>query len=574
MKSALTAFFLLISIMLRPAAAQQAAWIQIEAQPSLRAAQDRARYFSERLEDVHGFALGGGWYGIMVGPYTRADAERAVRLYKAEGRIPGDSFLYQGAALGAQFWPVGRTPATARAATPTPAATATPQPQATALPDETPAQARRSERLLSAQERRALQIALRAAGFYNSTIDGAFGRGTRAAMADWQVARGYEPTGILTTAQRKALMDEYNAPLISVGMQRVLDPQAGIEIAMPTREVKFSRYEPPFAHYESAGDLGVRLILISQPGDRATLYGLYDILQTLKIVPLEGERKRGKTDFVIEGRGNGIVTHAEASLKDGQVKGFILVWPQGDEDRRARVLAEMKASFTRTEAVLDPAAGGDAEQHVDLVSGLELRKPRLSRSGFFVDEKGTVVTTAEAVEGCTRVTIAEDYAARVAAVDTALGVAVLTPQEPLAPSEVARFRAGTPRLQSEVAVAGYSYEGALGAPSLTWGKLADISGLNGERELDRLALAALPGDAGGPVMDTGGNVIGMLLPEPGGARTLPKRVSLAADAQAIREVLDAAGLSPAEAELAAGELSPDALARRADRMTVLVSCWE
>ncbi|MFC3117701.1 peptidoglycan-binding domain-containing protein [Jhaorihella thermophila] len=232
--------------MLRPAAAQRAAWIQIEAQPSLRAAQDRARYFSERLEDVHGFALGGGWYGIMVGPYSRADAERALRLYKAEGRIPGDSFLYQGAALGAQFWPVGRTPATARAATPTPAATSTPQPQATALPNETPAQARRSERLLSAQERRALQIALRAAGFYNSTIDGVFGRGTRAAMADWQAARGYEPTGILTTAQRKALMDEYNAPLISVGMQRVLDPQAGIEIAMPTREVKFSRYEPPF----------------------------------------------------------------------------------------------------------------------------------------------------------------------------------------------------------------------------------------------------------------------------------------------------------------------------------------
>ncbi len=566
MKSALTAFFLLISIMLRPVAAQQAAWIQVEAQPSLRAAQDRARFYAGQLDDVHGFALGGGWYGIMVGPYSRPDAERALRLYKAEGRIPPDSFLYQGARLGAQFWPVGTTPA--------PEATVAPQPQAAAQPDETPAEARRSERLLSAQERRDLQTALRAAGFYNSVIDGAFGRGTRAAMADWQAARGYEPTGILTTAQRKALMDEYNAPLISVGMQRVLDPQAGIEIAMPTREVRFSRYDPPFAHYESAGDLGVRLILISQPGDRATLYGLYDILQTLKIVPLEGERKRGKDDFVIEGRGNGIVTHAEASLKDGQVKGFLLVWPQGDEDRRARVLAEMEASFTRTDAVLDPAAGGDAEQHVDLVSGLEVRKPRLSRSGFFVDDKGTVVTTAEAVDGCARVTIANDYPARVAAVDAALGVAVLTPQDPMAPSTVARFRAGTPRLQSEVAVAGYSYEGALGAPSLTWGQLADISGLNGERELDRLALAALPGDAGGPVMDTGGNVIGMLLPEPGGARKLPKRVSLAADAQAIREVLEAAGLSAADADLAAGELSPNALARRADGMTVLVSCWE
>lgn len=565
MRSVFTALFLVMLTLVRPAAAQEGVWIQLEAQPSLSEAQARAQFYAGQLENVNGFSLGGNWYGIMIGPFSRADAEQRLRAYRADGRIPFDAFISTGTALGRQFWPVG--------ANATPAATATLQPAAPPEPDETPAEARRSERALTAEERKALQTALQSAGFYKSAIDGAFGRGTRASMSAWQAARGFEPTGILTTAQRKALMDEYNAPLISVGMQRIQDPQAGIEIAMPTSEVRFSRYEPPFAHYSAAGDLGVRLILISQPGDKATLYGLYDILQTLEIVPLEGPRERGKTGFTIEGAGKGIVTHAEASLKDGQVKGFILVWPQGDEDRRTRVLAEMKASFTRTDAVLDPAAGADAEQRIDLVSGLQLRKPRLSRSGFFVDDKGTVVTTAEAVQGCTRITVDHDYVAEVAALDDGLGVALLRPQQELAPMAVAAFRAGTPRLQSDVAVSGYSYEGALGAPSLTFGKLADVSGLNGEMELDRLALAALPGDAGGPVIDAGGNVLGMLLPAAQGARRLPGDVSFSADAQAIGAMMQAAGLAVTEST-GGKALSPDALSRAADAMTVLVSCWD
>ncbi|MFV0513818.1 MAG: trypsin-like peptidase domain-containing protein [Jhaorihella sp.] len=555
-----------------------AVWVQVEAQPSLRAAQERARYYSGRLADVNGFSLGGNWYGILLGPYSRDDAQRVLQIYRSEGQIPFDSFISQTSSLGQQFWPVGANvlnqgtvaaPLTEEAGTPATAAP-TPEPQAA---DETPAEARRSERDLSAEQRKDLQIALQAAGFYRSGIDGAFGAGTRRSMADWQSARGYEATGVLTTMQRQALMDEYNAPLISVGMQRIQDPQAGIEMPIPTDVVKFSRYEPPFAHYDSVGDMGVRLILISQPGDQATLFGLYDIMQTLRIVPLEGPRERGRDSFTLEGRGNGIVSYTQAQLENGRIKGFTLVWPQGDEDRRARVLEEMKSGFTRTDTVLDPAAGADTEQNIDLVSGLQVRKPRLSRSGFFVDGRGTVVTAAEAVEGCARITLDHDHRAEIVATDDGLGVAVLRPLDPLAPIAVARLRAGPPRLQSEVAVSGYSYEGILGAPTLTFGKLEDVKGLRGEVELTRLALAPLPGDAGGPVIDAGGAVLGMLLPPARSARQLPGDVSFAADAQAIRNVLEAEGLSVGESQETAA-LPPVELGRQATGMTVLVSCWD
>ena len=93
--------------------------------------------------------------------------------------------------------------------------------------------------------------------------------------------------------------------------------------------------------------------------------------------------------------------------------------------------------------------------------------------------------------------------------DEALGIALLKPAENLSPLTYANFRNTAPRLKSEVAVAGYSYDGALGAATMTFGQLADVRGLNGEENLRRLALSAQAGDAGGPVFDMSGRVLGM-----------------------------------------------------------------
>lgn len=82
----------------------------------------------------------------------------------------------------------------------------------------------------------------------------------------------------------------------------------------------------------------------------------------------------------------------------------------------------------------------------------------------------------------------------------------------------------------------------------------------------------LPGDAGGPVLDAAGNVIGLLLAVESGARELPEGVAFAAGAESLAAFLSGAGLTMAVA--ATGPLSPDALSRQARGMTVLVSCWD
>ncbi len=581
-------FFAIVLFVLAAAQAnaQQASWLQLEAHPTLGAAQDAARDYAAQLDDVNGFYLGSNWYGVVLGPYSRADAIALRRDLRIRGLIPTDAFISDGARYRQQFWPIGvgaqttiqplpdGTDTTVTVETPlaeTPVVEV-PAPEPQAAPDETVAEARASEATLTRPERELLQIALQWAGFYNSSIDGAFGRGTRGSMSAWQEANGYETTGVLTTFQRAELINQYNAVLEGMDLAIVQDSNTGISMKIPTGVVTFDAYDSPFGRFVQKENSGAQVLLISQPGDRARLFGLYEIMQTLEIVPTDGERRRRDSSFEINGQDETYSTYVTASLDDGEIKGFALIWPAGDEERRSRVLQEMQASFERIDGVLDPAtAPAGEDQSIDLVSGLSIRKPQIARSGFYVDGSGTVLTSAETVAQCDRITIEDTFDVTVAWADDT--VAVLKPVSQLAPMGMADIQTSVPRLQTQVAVGGFPYGDALTLPTMTFGTLADVRGLDGDETVLRLALEAEDGDVGGPVFDNGGAVIGMLLPKPSnGSQVLPADVSIAYDSDAILASLSEAGVT-AQTTDAPTYMAPETLTGLAADMTVLVSCW-
>lgn len=562
-------------------------WVQIEAQPSLEVAQDRAQIYARELPDVNGYFLGGRWYGIALGPYSPEDAQTVLSQLRARGVIPADSYIVDDDRFQTQFYPVGTgaptTPqdlpeefeqeASAEAEPPEPPPEPEPEPQPD--PDETVQQARASEAALSRSEKEFLQIALQWAGFYDAAIDGAYGRGTRTAMSAWQDANGHEATGVLTTRQRAELIGQYNAVLDGMNLQTVRDDATGIEMQIPTGVVEFEAYAPPFARFSARGDLDATVLLISQPGGQDRLFGLYEILQTLEIIPPEGPRNRGTASFEIEGIDASRHSYVTASLENGEIKGFALIWPSGDGERRDRVLTEIQGSFTRLDGVLDPGlVTPGEEQSVDLVSGLAIRKPLRDRSGFYIDDVGTVLTATDAIEGCGEIVLDGAHPAEVVLRNEDLGIAVLRSADRIAPLDVARFQTGVPRLQAEIAVAGYPYGGLLASPAVTFGSLADIRGLNGEEEVKRLEIVAQPGDVGGPVLDNGGAVLGLLLPKAArGGQVLPPEVSYSVDADRIVAALEEAGLSYRVTD-SVQAITPEMLTREAGDITVLVSCWE
>ncbi|WP_338077681.1 serine protease [Cereibacter azotoformans] len=588
MRQAIFLLWLAVFPAAAPLAAQEQAqvWVQIEARPTEAEADARARAYAELFPDVSGYRLASGWYGIVLGPYGPDVARLRLQDLRDAGMIPPDSFIADGRNFREAFAAPGQVrPEIEALAVPGPepipdedAAVATPvaPPEAAPpLPDETPAEAQQSEARLSLAERQELQAALQWFGFYAAAIDGAFGSGTRASMAAWQGSQGLEATGVLTARQRAALLDSYDRAQAELGLETVTEEEAGIRMILPTSLVRFDRYDPPFVHYAPLEDSGVQVMLISEPGDQGTLFGLYDILQTLEVVPPEGNRERSASSFTIEGRSDTLASYTHAELRGGLIKGFMLVWRPDEDERMARVLTAMRSSFRPFgDRALDPGMVElSEEQRRGMLAGLEVRKPRQSRSGIFVDAKGTVLTSAEAVAGCGRVTIDRDHEARVVLADPALGIAVLKPERAMAPRVTASFRSGAARLGSPVALAGYPYEEVLPAPTLTFGTLDGLTGLEGEPNLRRLSLVARPGDAGGPVLDGSGAVLGMLVARPQGARQLPAEVSFALAPEALTARLAEAGVLPRMSE-GGGALAPEDLARLGDGMTALVSCWD
>lgn len=618
--------FLLATALTAPAyvVAQEAVWLQLETHSSVGSATTTARNYATRLENVTGFSLGGGYYAIALGPYAPGDAAALLRQLQSRGAVPPDAYVAQPDIYGQQFFPVGEgapidpqpLPGETEAETVAPDPVLTPEdiaaaanaaiegalaptappvrpqreptvageieqtelapaadPVPEAEPEETRDEALASENALDRDQKRDLQVALQWAGFYNSAIDGLFGGGTRGSMSAWQESKGYEPTGILTTRQRAELLNDYNAVLDGMDLALVRDASSGIEMLLPTGVVEFTEYEPPFVKFDAKDPaLDARVYFISQPGDEDRFFGLYEILQTLEVVPEEGERSRSSTQFEIDAMNNSVHTYVYATRADGAIKGWMMIWPAGDEERRSRVLAEMKPSFTRLNGVLDPAIAPPGEdQAVNLIAGLEVRQPQFSHSGFYIDNAGSVLTSSDILTECSEVTIDGDFPARVIHADADLGIAVLG-TEGVAPVRIAEFQTSVPRLRDEVSVAGYPFGGLLGAPAMTFGTLEDLRGLSGEEDIKRLALAAGTGDAGGPVFDSSGAVLGVLLPDPTTGPVLPDGVSFAADSDAVIASLQSAGLSVATTT-ARGPISRELLTRHAAEMTVLVSCW-
>jgi len=560
--------------------AQDKMWVQIEAQPTLREAKERASAYTGVFPDVSGFQMASGWYAIALGPYPTADAVEKLASLRAERLVPSDSFLADGRNYDDQFWPIGGAAQTPQVAVIEPEAPTEPPADVTvvdpALPDETPAEARRSEAALSTPDRQALQTALQWFGFYASDIDGAFGPGTRKSMAAYQEANALEPTGILTTQQRADLLAAYGTAQSELGLQTVTEPESGIEITLPMALIAFDHYEPPFVHYAPKPGSDVKVILISQPGDQSTLYGLYDILQTLEAVPLNGERSRDERSFTVNARSATVASYSHAELSKGLIKGYMLIWNPADDERMGRVLATMQSSFKPLgDRALDPGLVPMAEeQRQGLLSGLEIRRPAFSHSGFFVDATGMVLTTLDATQNCSRITLDLETDATVTLSDPALGIALLKPAKPLSPAAVAELQTGPTRLGSEIAVAGYSYGDTLPAPSLTFGKFEAAKGLADEPGIARLTLSALPGDAGGPVLESTGAVLGMLQPRATDtARKLPDSVAYATSAATLSAKLAEAGIAPT-ASTRSGALAPEDMATLANGMTVLVSCWK
>ena len=204
-------------------------------------------------------------------------------------------------------------------------------------------------------------------------------------------------------------------------------------------------------------------------------------------------------------------------------------------------------------------------------------EPVSTGSGFRVTAEGHILTNAHVVRRCAEVRVPPAGAVAVAARDEASDLALL---DGPAGGAVAAFRQGRGiRPGAGVIVVGFPLRGALASGAqVAVGNVSALAGPGDDRRLIQITAPVQPGNSGGPVLDSSGNAVGVVVSKLDAiamARAtgdIPQNVNFAVSAGAARAFLDSEGVAYETAP--SDEVrAPDDVAAAARAFAVLIECW-
>ena len=147
------------------------------------------------------------------------------------------------------------------------------------------------------------------------------------------------------------------------------------------------------------------------------------------------------------------------------------------------------------------------------------------------------------------------------------------------PGPNAILRAQRAAVGEPLSVAGYPLRGLLSGFNMTTGNLSSLSGIGGDTRLVQITAPVQPGNSGGPVLDSAGNLMGVVVSKLDAIKAakitgdIPQNVNFAINANVLRSFLDA---NSVEYDTANSDkaLATTVIAEKAKGFTVLVECWK
>ena len=199
-----------------------------------------------------------------------------------------------------------------------------------------------------------------------------------------------------------------------------------------------------------------------------------------------------------------------------------------------------------------------------------------------ISASGHIITNHHVIDGCVgdiKGNLTGDAAAtlRVVNSDSANDLALLQgPAESF--KAFAKIRDRTIHSGDSVVAIGFPYHGLLSSDfTVTTGIVSSLSGmLNDTRHL-QISAAVQPGNSGGPLLDTSGEIVGMVAAKLDALRvarytgTIPENINFAIKTGAIRDFLDNS-VVPYETAVPGTELKTADIATNARAYTLLISC--
>ena len=179
-------------------------------------------------------------------------------------------------------------------------------------------------------------------------------------------------------------------------------------------------------------------------------------------------------------------------------------------------------------------------------------------TAFRVSEQGLFLTNRHVVAGCSKLRIGTSSGRTISATvrrsSSSLDLALLETDERTG-GPVAIFRTSPARAGEMVVAIGYPYYGLLASDAIVaTGTVSALAGLGNDSSRLQVQVPVQPGNSGGPLLDAGGRVVGVIVARLSdaaiAARTgsLPQNVNFAVKGELARRFLEAADVKIATDE--------------------------
>lgn len=206
-----------------------------------------------------------------------------------------------------------------------------------------------------------------------------------------------------------------------------------------------------------------------------------------------------------------------------------------------------------------------------------------SGTGFVVSASGHIVTNNHVINGCGgdlkgNLTGEAAMVLRIVSTDTNNDLALLQAPSTATFKDFARIRDRSFHSGDSVVAIGFPYHGLLSSDfTVTTGIVSSLSGMRNDTRFLQISAPVQPGNSGGPLFDTAGQIVGVVTGKIPGLRIaaatgdIPENINFAIKTGALRDFLDNSVVPYRTAE-PRGELKTTEIAGNARAYTMLISC--
>ncbi len=205
-----------------------------------------------------------------------------------------------------------------------------------------------------------------------------------------------------------------------------------------------------------------------------------------------------------------------------------------------------------------------------------------SGTGFVVSATGHIITNNHVVDGCVgdikgNLTGGVPVVLRVVSKDPANDMALLQGPADIFKS-FAKIRGRSMRSGDGVTAIGFPFRGLLSSDfTVTTGIVSSLSGIKNDSRMLQISAAIQPGNSGGPLIDSSGQIVGIVSEKLNALGVLrvtgaiPENINFAIKTGAIRDFLDNSVVAY-ETAAAGAELKTSDIADAARAWTLLITC--